>query len=85
MYQAATWQRKCLIPASDRMLSKIGKQTQAKSIAELCQDRVNKSFIFLASQKCLSDTLGQKAKDGCVNIIETIRGTVQAAISLYFL
>lgn len=69
MSQAATGQRKCLIPSADRMLSKTGKKNpQAKSTAEFCQDRVSKSFVFPASQKCLSDALGQKAKDGCTSV-----------------
>ena len=54
------------------------EQTDAgKLTAELWQNKVSNSFIIPASQKCLSDILGQKSKGGCSNVIKTILETAQ--------
>jgi hypothetical protein len=62
MWQTSTGQETVLASFTDRMLSKIDKQNAEKSIAELCKNKVGKSFIILASQKNLSDIMGQRLK-----------------------
>jgi hypothetical protein len=53
-------QESALTSTSDKMLSKLDT---GKLTAELCKDKVGKSFIVLASQKGLPDILGQRAED----------------------
>jgi hypothetical protein len=52
-------------------ISRKNKQIQG-SLLPSSQYRVSKSFIITASQKCLSDILGQNAEDGCFDILQTI-------------
>ena len=60
------------------MLSKLNKWDAGKLTAELCQDKLGKSFKISASQESLSDILGQKAEDDAP-IIQKSWMTVQAA------
>lgn len=56
----ATGQKTALASTANSMLFKLRtSRTQRKSNAELCCDKTDESFIIPASQKNLSDILGQ--------------------------
>ena len=60
----ATGEEHALTSSTDIMLSKLWtSRTWSKSTAKLFKDKMGKYFIIPASQKSLSDILGQKAKD----------------------
>lgn len=56
----AMGQKTALASTANSMLFKLWtRRTQRKSTAELCYDKTDESFIIPASQKNLSDILGQ--------------------------
>ena len=72
------WAETALASSAHSILSKLDKQHAVKLTAELCQDKLGKSFKISASQESLSDMLGQKAEDDAP-IIQKSWMTVQAA------
>lgn len=63
MWPAATGQEPALASTADSMPSKLDKHDAGEQTASIYKAKAGKSFIAPASQKSLSDNLGQKAKD----------------------
>lgn len=73
------WARTVFTSTADKMLPILDKQDTGKLTPEPCREKVDKSFHLPVSQKSPSDTLGEKAKDGCSNVGEEAWATVQPA------
>ena len=85
MWQAATGHKTALASTADSMLSKLwASRTQRTLTAKLWQDKVEKSFTVPASQKNLSDILGQYVEAMDAPMLQRNRGWLsrQPAVSV---